>query len=658
MAVPDTDDFTLQNVVTEVNPTTNDLVDCFADADSAKFDSSYSGTKNQLLNFRNYGAAGCSGYDFANNKAALLSAISDWDTDRSGAIGLYGQIQTWCVGAITDMSELFKPAGQLSPQFNSDISNWDVSSVTTMQGMFQNNTAFNQDISAWDVSNVINMASMFTNSTVNTTSYNQPLNAWDVSSVTNMNGMFASTDAFDQPLNLWDVSSVTNMTFMFFDTTAFDQSLNSWDVSSVTLMSGMFQQSTAFNGNISSWVPSSVVNMSSMFAAASAFNQSLNSWNVTSVINFSNMFNQASIFNGNITSWDPSSAEDMGLMFSSQGTDVFNQDINGWDVSSVTTMQGMFLGSTSFDKSLNSWNVGSVTNMQAMFEGATAFNGNISSWDVGSVTNMVRMFEDATTFNQNISIWCVNQIISEPFNFSTNSPLTAANKPQWGTCYVQFNTSLNSPGGACLAPQTTPLFYDGFGGSLAVNDNVYSDRVGTLLNNTTTTNYYIAGTNAYAVRLGVVTSITACTTGGGNSNIILTDCVTGQQYSIDPGSFAVAPPGATYRYTRTGSGTVYCGTVTRNPNSLPGLKEGDIIDGTVYTCGDTANCPTGGGNTNLLYFVVNNTGTNKTYSYTNSLGTVVFDTLIGFAGDYACAQENTVVVPAGVSFSTDGTTCS
>ena len=56
MAVPDTNTFTLQDVVTEVNPTTDDLVDCFADAVASKFDSNYSGSKNSLLNFRNYGA--------------------------------------------------------------------------------------------------------------------------------------------------------------------------------------------------------------------------------------------------------------------------------------------------------------------------------------------------------------------------------------------------------------------------------------------------------------------------------------------------------------------------------------------------------------------------------------------------------------------------
>ena len=54
MGVPDTTTFTLQNVVDVVNPTTDDLVDCFSDAFTLKFDSNYSGSKDQLLNFRNY----------------------------------------------------------------------------------------------------------------------------------------------------------------------------------------------------------------------------------------------------------------------------------------------------------------------------------------------------------------------------------------------------------------------------------------------------------------------------------------------------------------------------------------------------------------------------------------------------------------------------
>ncbi len=54
MGVPNTTTFDLQTVVNVVNPTTDDLVDCFADAVANKFDSSYSGSKDELLNFRNY----------------------------------------------------------------------------------------------------------------------------------------------------------------------------------------------------------------------------------------------------------------------------------------------------------------------------------------------------------------------------------------------------------------------------------------------------------------------------------------------------------------------------------------------------------------------------------------------------------------------------
>ncbi len=54
MKVPDTNTFSLQDVVDVINPTTDDLVDCFSDADPDAFDPSYEGSKNSLLNFRNY----------------------------------------------------------------------------------------------------------------------------------------------------------------------------------------------------------------------------------------------------------------------------------------------------------------------------------------------------------------------------------------------------------------------------------------------------------------------------------------------------------------------------------------------------------------------------------------------------------------------------
>jgi len=55
MGVPNTTTFTLQNVVDEIDNDDN-LVGCFNDAIASYFDSSYEGSKNQLLNFRNYGS--------------------------------------------------------------------------------------------------------------------------------------------------------------------------------------------------------------------------------------------------------------------------------------------------------------------------------------------------------------------------------------------------------------------------------------------------------------------------------------------------------------------------------------------------------------------------------------------------------------------------
>ena len=57
MAVPDTTTFSLQDVVDNVTPTTNDLVDCVADAIGGSYDVAYYTTPaTSLLEFRNYGA--------------------------------------------------------------------------------------------------------------------------------------------------------------------------------------------------------------------------------------------------------------------------------------------------------------------------------------------------------------------------------------------------------------------------------------------------------------------------------------------------------------------------------------------------------------------------------------------------------------------------
>ena len=80
------------------------------------------------------------------------------------------------------MSDIFSYSG-----FNGNISNWDVSNVTTI---------FNQPLN-FDTSNVTNMKWMF----AYTKKINQPLN-FDTSNVTDMNGMFYQTEKFNQPFRM------------------------------------------------------------------------------------------------------------------------------------------------------------------------------------------------------------------------------------------------------------------------------------------------------------------------------------------------------------------------------------------------------------------------------------------------------------------------
>ena len=192
-------------------------------------------------------------------------------------------------------------------------------------------------------------------------------------------------------------------------------------------------------GNITRWDVSNVTDMAGIFYNASSFNQDIGSWDVSNVTNMGSMFDNASSFNQDIGSWDVSSATNTNSMFNDANS--FNQDIGSWDVSNVASnwygggdMAGMFNRATSFNQDIGSWDVSNVSNMANMFSNASSFNQDIGNWDVSNVTDMYAMFRSATSFNQDLSQWCVSNISSLPSDFSTNSALTAANHPVWGTC--------------------------------------------------------------------------------------------------------------------------------------------------------------------------------------------------------------------------------
>ena len=168
--------------------------------------------------------------------------------------------------------------------FNQNISNWNVSSVTSMKFAFYSTPLFNQNISKWDVSNVNDTSSMF----YICDNFNQNIGSWNVSNVQNMRYMFSGCTSFNQNIGSWNVSNVQNMKVMFNNCILFNQNIGNWNVSKVVnMVTNMFYNCTSFNQNISNWNVSNVTSMQSMFQNT-PFNQDISNWNISRVSNQNN----------------------------------------------------------------------------------------------------------------------------------------------------------------------------------------------------------------------------------------------------------------------------------------------------------------------------------------------------------------------------------
>ena len=126
----------------------------------------------------------------------LVKAVDMWvnPNTKADALAKYGHISNWDVSDVIWMSHLFSPnripvaapnSSNLKSYldaFNDDISDWNVSNVETMHGMFFNNTSFKGVLNKWDVGNVRDMRVMFHSATEfvknGNTTYTQGISKW------------------------------------------------------------------------------------------------------------------------------------------------------------------------------------------------------------------------------------------------------------------------------------------------------------------------------------------------------------------------------------------------------------------------------------------------------------------------------------------------
>ena len=181
--------------------------------------------------------------------------------DGCSSLTTINNIANWDVSSLKTMEIMFDGCTKWEYGTNANgainLQNWDASRCARFERMFRGCEQFNTKMFTNVGANVsggtpIKALSMFEDC-ISFTNQGLPLNSWDTSQFTNMFSMFNNCKLFNADITGWNTSNVTTMRLMFNDCTAFNQNINSWDVSSVTDMRQMFTDASSFDQDLRSW---------------------------------------------------------------------------------------------------------------------------------------------------------------------------------------------------------------------------------------------------------------------------------------------------------------------------------------------------------------------------------------------------------------------
>jgi len=329
--------------------------------------------------------------------------------------------------------------------FNSDISDWDVSTVTDMSSMFKNAYTFKQDISNWSPYACTNMTDMFLGcdindpeSNTNQDHYNALLSSWGITKLPNMKSnvtfnvgysKYSSSDAVTGWNNLTTVKGWTitdggipklgsfSFSYEYTGSTPIDEAMVINNLPVITLpdvfditpivdltnlptvtvtISSILYESSSYPGNFGF----TFINVWSFF---------INNVNILDLISSNNFpfSRQGYQFNGleNISftiqpGFEPYFLPETSLEYCFAYT-TFNSDISNWVTTNVTDMRYMFGNANVFNQDISLWDVSNVTNMSSMFQGAISFKQDLSNWSPYACTSMNDMFLGCDLNNPN-----------------------------------------------------------------------------------------------------------------------------------------------------------------------------------------------------------------------------------------------------------------
>jgi len=273
---------------------------------------------------------------------------------------------------------------------NSQVSNWNVRSLSSLYGVFYKCFGFNEDISGWDTSYITTFDYAFGYCS----SLNSDISNWDTSRLTTMHTSFAGCSSLNADLNTkdtgsrlaWDVSKVSGFNSALAGT-SMSYNIDKWQIKTT---GGVYFQSLFNNCN---W-PNLTLTPKTVTVGSGAYQKTYLAWDTQQVTRMDAMIASGS-FNTDIGKWDTSSVTTLDGFAKSNS--VFNNGGQPMNARQVT------VGTGTTARTYTAWDTSNISAWKEVFRNATSFNQDIGNWDLSGATgNVYRILENASSFNHEV----------------------------------------------------------------------------------------------------------------------------------------------------------------------------------------------------------------------------------------------------------------
>lgn len=339
----------------------------------------------------------CKGLTKLDVSGLDTSQVTDMDAMFAVCINLTNiPVSNFNTSKVKDMHSMFDSCFKLQ---SLDLSMFDTSNVTDFGYMFSGDKVMSTlhltdnfvTEKAKDISGIFNDCEKLSNINVSN---------WNVSNVTSTEKAFANNFLLKSlDLSNWDMSNCENSQMMFYSDTALTSigNTSNWNVSKITTTHSMFEGCSKLQSlNTSKWVFSNLTNADSMFSNCQVLTKlDTSNWGMGKVIYFGFLFNNCyALTSLNVSKWDTSNANNFNAMFN-ECVNLTNIDVSNWKTSNVTQAVNTFLDCKKLTQvAVQNWDMSNVSQLSGMF----AYCSGITSLDI-SKWNAPKLIEINNTFN-------------------------------------------------------------------------------------------------------------------------------------------------------------------------------------------------------------------------------------------------------------------